>query len=138
MKNTLLNTLANKGVLAYSILFLILVSLHPAKAQSARAFTFCNETSDTIQMPDLAKCIELKAADSKLTIKGFTMSVKYGEHFVDYDPIDGNMIPPDNLDEIIKHKYTMNYIDIKEIVVQEGKSKKKVKGYRIFVKKPSK
>ena len=121
-------------ILAAAFLFTAILN---SKAQTPvpRPFTFCLETNDTIQMVDLAKCIELKAADPKLKVKGFTMSVKYGSQFVDYDPIKGYMIPPDILDEIIKHKHTMNYIDIKEIVTVEGKTQKKVKGYKIYVRR---
>ncbi len=115
-----------------SIVLLMAINLVIAQTKEPKLFTLCGETSDKIRITDLDNCSELVPVDSKMKVILFTITIRHGETFEDFDPNVGGTIPKDLIDQI-KHTKNLNYIQIRDIVAKQGKTQKKYKGFTLYI-----
>ena len=108
------------------------------QTKQERQFSFCYQTSDTIQVTDLESCVELVPSDKNLKVKSYVVMIRLGDVFQEFDPNKGAYLVPGITDEIVKQKKKVKYIQIRDIICTEGKSKeeKKFREFRIYVKQP--
>jgi len=110
-----------------------------AQANKERQFSFCYQTSDTIQISDLESCVELVPSDKNLKVKSYVVMIRLGDVFQEFDINNGAHLVPGITDEIVKQKKKVKYIQIRDIICTEGKSKeeKKFREFRIYIKQPN-
>ncbi len=129
----------NYGIILIVILFVFSTASISVAQKSERQFSFCYQTSDTIQVSDLESCVELVPNDKNLKVKSYVVMVRLGDVFQEFDPNKGAYLVPGITDEIVKQKKKVKYIQIRDIICTEGKSKeeKKFREFRIYVKQPA-
>ena len=110
-----------------------------AQANKERQFSFCYQTSDTIQISDLESCVELVPSDKNLKVKSYVVMIRLGDVFQEFDINNGAHLVLGITDEIVKQKKKVKYIQIRDIICTEGKSKeeKKFREFRIYIKQPN-
>jgi len=126
------------GIISMMILILFFGTTISVAQKPERQFSFCYQTSDTIQVSDLESCVELVPNDKNLKVKSYVVMVRLGDVFQEFDPNKGAYLVPGITDEIVKQKKKVKYIQIHDIICTEGKSKeeKKFREFRIYVKQP--
>ncbi len=118
-----------------TILLLLLsafINIVSAQTKEPKLFTLCGETNDTIRMADLDNCAELIPVNDKMKVVLFTITIRHGSTFEDFDPNVGGKIDKDFITQL-KNTKNLNYIQVRDIVAKEGKTQKKYKGFTVYI-----